>query len=77
MCVSVCIYIYIKHAVYQCPDASDVHASGTGHLQSNILVVGPMFSPGKPIRRTATEMLSKDVVVGEDHLLGPSCNRYD
>ena len=62
---------------YHCSDASVVHASGSGQLQANPHVAGPWLSLGKPIRRAITTMGSKDLVVGDDHMLGPSCQQYD
>ena len=59
------------------PDASVVHASGSGQLQANPHVAGPWLSAGKPTRRAVTTMGSNDLVVGEDRMLGPSCQRYD
>ena len=35
------------------------------------------FSAGKPTRRAVTTMGSNNLVVGEDHMLGPSCQRYN
>ena len=58
------------------PDAPVVHASGSGQLRANPHVAGPWLSPGKSTRRAATTMGSIDLVVGEDHMLGPSCQRY-
>ena len=60
-----------------CPDASVVHASGSGQLQANPHVAGLWLSPGKPTRRAVSTMGSNDLVVGEDHILGPSCQRYN
>ena len=60
-----------------CPDASVVHASGSGQLQANPHVAGPWLSPGKPTRRAVTTMGSSDLVIGEDHMLGLSCQRYN
>ena len=57
--------------------ASVVHASGTGQLLANPHVAGPWLSPGKPTRRAVTTMGSNDLVVGEVHMLGPSCRRYN
>ena len=57
-------------------DASDVHASGSGQLQANPHVAGPWLYPGKPTRRAVTTGGSDDLVVGEDHMLGPSCQRH-
>ena len=57
--------------------ASVVHASSSGQLQANPHVAGPWLSPGKPTRRAVTTMGSNDLVVGEDHMLGPSCQRYN
>ena len=57
--------------------ASVVHASGSGQLQANPHVAGPWLSPGKPTRRAVTTMGFNDLVVGEDHMLGPSCQRYN
>ena len=50
---------FIKHGnamfgcsmFYYCPDASVVHASGSGQLQANPHVAGPWLSPGKPTRK--------------------------
>ena len=53
-------------------DASVVHASGSGQLQANPHVAVPWFSPGKPTRRAVATMGPNDLVVGEDHMLGPS-----
>ena len=52
--------------VMLCPDASVVHASGSGQLQANPHVAGPWLSP-------VATMGSNDLVVGEDHVFGPSC----
>ena len=38
---------------------------------------GPWLSPGKPTRRAVTTMGFNDLVVGEVHMLGPSCQRYN
>ena len=35
------------------------------------------FPPGKPTRRAVATMRSNDLVVGEDHMLGQSCQRYN
>ena len=59
------------------PDASVVHASGSRQLQADPHVAGLWLSPGKPTRRAVTAMGSNDLVVGEDHMLGPSCQRYN
>ena len=56
--------------------ASVVHTSGSGQLQANPHVAGPWLSPGKPTRRAVTTTGSNDLVVGEVHMLGPSCQRY-
>ena len=55
------------------PDYSVVHAYDTGQLQAIPQVVGPRLSHGKLTRRAVTTMGSIDLVIGEDHLLGPSC----
>ena len=49
----------------------------SGQLQANPHVAGPWLSPGKPTRRAVTTMGSNDLVVGEDHVLEPSCQRYN
>ena len=67
------LYIYHNNALH----ASVVHASGSGQLQANPHVAGPWLSPGKPTRRAVTTMGSNDLVVGEVHMLGPSCQRYN
>ena len=69
------MYIYIYIYIY--PDASVVHASGSGQLQANPHVAGPWLFPGKSTRRALTTIMSNDLVVGEDHMLGPSCQRYN
>ena len=58
-------------------DASFVHASGIGQLQTNPSVVGPSLSPGMSTRRAVTTMGRNDFVIGEDHLLGSSCRQYN
>ena len=65
------------YTFFCCPDASVVHASGSGQLQANSHVAGPWLSLGKPTRRAVTTMGSNNLVVGEDHMLGPSCQRYN
>ena len=40
-------------------------------------MVGPWLFPGKPTLRVVTTMGSNDLVVGEDHMLGPSCQRHN
>ena len=60
-----------------CPEASVVHASGSGLLQANPHMAGPWLSPGTSTRRAVTTMGSNDMVVGEDHMLGQSCQRYN
>ena len=62
---------------YMCPSRLTVHASGSGQLQANPHVAGPWLSPGKPTRRAVTTMGSNDLVVGDFHVLGPSCQRYN
>ena len=59
------------------PDASVVHASGSGQLQANPPVAGPRLSPGKLTRRATTTMGSIDLLTGEDLLLGPSYQQYN
>ena len=58
-------------------DASVFHASGSGQLQANPTVAGPRLSPEKPVRRAVTTMGSDDLVVGDDHMVGPSCQCYN
>ena len=52
-------------------------ASGSGQLLANPHVTSPWLSPGKPTRRAVTMMGSNDLVVGEDHMFGPSCQLYN
>ena len=40
-------------------------------------MAGPWLSHGKPTRRAVATMGSNDLVVGENHMLGPSCQRYN
>ena len=54
-----------------------VHAPGTKQLQAIPHVVGLMLSNWKPTRRALTTMGSNDLAVAEDHLLLPSCQRYN
>ena len=63
--------------MYYSADASVVHASGSEQLQANPHVAGPWLSHGKPTQMAVTTMGSNDLVIGEDHMLGPSCQRYD
>ena len=69
------IILYV--IIFNSPDTSVVHASGSGQLQANPHVVGPWLSHRKPTRRAVTTMGSNDLVVGEDHMLGSSCQRYN
>ena len=39
--------------------------------------MGPLLSPGRPTRSAISTIGSNDLVVGEDHMLGPSCLRYN
>ena len=57
--------------------ANNVHASGSEQLQANPHLAGPWLSPGKPTGRAVTTMGSNDLVVGEDHMLGPSCHWHN
>ena len=66
---------YLLCHINSCPDASVVHASGSGQLQANPHVAGPWLSHGRPTRRAVTTMGYNNLVVGEDHMLGPSCQR--
>ena len=50
-----------------CPDASVVHASGSGQLQANPHVTVPWLSPWKTTQSAVTTMGSDDLAVGEDH----------
>ena len=59
------------------PDASVVHTSGSGQLQANPHVVDQWLYPGKPAWRAVTMMGSNELVVGEDHMLGPSFQWYN
>ena len=61
---------------FNSPDASVVHASGSGQLQANPHVACLWLSPGKPTRRAVTTMGSNDLVVGDDQMLEPSFQRY-
>ena len=67
--ISTCSYNALHASVY--------HASGSGQLQANPHVAGLWLSPGKPTRRAVTTMGSNYLVVGEVHMLGPSCQRYN
>ena len=60
-----------------CHDASVVNASGTCQVQANITVAGQRLSPGNSTRWAVTTMGSDDLVVGEDHIVGPSRQRRD
>ena len=71
------LVIYITIITIISPDVSVVHASGSGQLQAKPHVAGPWLSPGKPTWRAVTTMGSNNLVVGEDYMLGPSCQRYD
>ena len=76
--VTVSNYASVVHIIYHIYNhASVVDASGSGQLQANPHVAGPWLSPGKPTRRAVTTMGSNDWVVGEVHVLGPSCQRYN
>ena len=66
-----------KHIYICSPDAFVIHAYGSGQLRANPHVAGLWFSPEKSTRRVVTKMECNDLVVGEDHMLGPSCQRYN
>ena len=53
------------------------HASGTRQLQANPPMVGPKLSLGKFTRRAVTMMGSNDLVVGEDHMVKPTCQQHN
>ena len=53
----------------RCPDASVVHATGTGHLQAIPQVADQRLFHGKPNRWPVTTMGPNDLVVGVDHVL--------
>ena len=57
------------------PDASVVHAYGTGQLLGNSPVAGLRLSLRKSTRMMVTTMESNDLVLSEGRLLGPSCQR--
>ena len=61
----ICVHIYMQ-LVHICPDASVVHASGSGQLQANPHVAGPRLSPENPTLWAVTTMGSNDLVVGEE-----------
>ena len=50
---------------------------GTPLDPDNCRQIRMWLSPGKPTRWAVTTMGSNDLVVGEDHMLGPSCQRYN
>ena len=70
-------YLFVMHCNVLALHASVVHASGSGQLQANPHVAGPWLSPGKFTQRAVTTMGSNDLLVGEVHMLGPSCQRYN
>ena len=84
MCVYLCIYIcmvflFINVCIFiriYALGASIVHASGTGQLQANPPVEVPRISSDKFTRRAVVTMRTNDLVVVEDHMVGPSCQRY-
>ena len=81
VCMHIYVYVYIYLYIYiyidSCPDASVVHSSGTRQLQAIPSVVGRRLSHGKSNQRAVTTMGFNDLVDGEDHMVGPSCRRYD
>ena len=72
-CLPILMLLYIMLS----PDTPVVHASGSGQLRANPHVACQWLSPGKSARRAVTTMGSNDLVVGEDHMMGPSCQRYN
>ena len=69
------VYDYTK--VHQRTDASVVHAYCTEQLQANPTAPGPTLSTWRPTQRTVSTMGSIDLVVGEDHFVGQSYQRYN
>ena len=68
-------YYYLKYfiiIIVSNPDASVIHASGLGQLLATQPLAGP-----RPIHRAVTTTESNDMVVGEDHMMGPSCQQYN
>ena len=65
------------HAPIVTTDTSVIYASVTGCLQVNSPVACQRLSAGKTTRMAVAMMKSNDMVVGEYHLVGPSCQRYD
>ena len=69
------------HSVIKCGGISDLKGSKRKNYEkkrtANPHVAGPWLSLGKPTRRAVTTMGSIDLVVGEVHMLGPSCQRYN
>ena len=66
VCMYMPIYIYAYMYICLCvcvltPPLSP--ATSTGQFQANPPVAGPMFSQGKPTRRTVTAMGSNELVV--------------
>ena len=75
--VNFCVDECVLFASVYCLCPSVVHASGSGQLQANPHVAVLWLSPGKPTRRVVTAVGSSDLVIGEDHMLGQSCQRYN
>ena len=73
--VKVCCHVLLLS--FCSPDASVVHTSGIGQLQTTSHVAVLRLSSGKPIQRAVTTMGSNDLLVGEDHMVGLSCQWYN
>ena len=67
-----CLYVIIFRY-----DDLVVRASGSGQLQANPHVSGPLLSPGKSTSRAVSTIGSNDLVVGEDYMLEPRYRLYN
>ena len=64
----------IKYSLYEySPDASVAHASGSRQLPASTPVAVQKHSSGMSTRRAVATLGSNDLVVGEDHMVWPSC----
>ena len=71
------IYMFVWCVVLVCPSRLRCPRLWLRAIAGKSTCGGSVAFPGKPTRRAVTTMGSNDLVVGEVHMLGPSCQRYN
>ena len=69
-------YVWWSHRV-RTPIRALTPSLSTPLSPDNCRQIHMRLSPGKPTRKAVATMGSNDLVIGEDHIFGPSCQRYN